>query len=108
MTYVNNHLLSRFSQHNTRLTPGEIVHLPERVQGEEEREGRNGEDIEQHPANHIPLPPHDEHEGLDTIDGRNHDQRQRRDGFAFTRDQVNEIDNLVGLEVNIWSGRREE
>ena len=85
---MNNHLLSRLSQHNTRLTPGEIVHLPERVQGEEEREGRNGENVEHHPSDHVPLPPQDENEGLQTINSDNEDNGNNRNSLVFRSDQI--------------------
>ena len=98
---VHDKLLAGLSQHHTRLTPTEVVHAPEGVEREEEREGRNGENVEQHPANHIPLPTHDKHECLNTIDSRNHDQRQRWDGFALTRDQVNEVDDLITVKIDI-------
>ena len=69
MTYVNNHLLPGFTQHDTRSTPGEIVHPPERVQRQEEREHRHGKDVEYHPADHVPLAAQDEHERLQTVHG---------------------------------------
>lgn len=93
-THMDNHFLSRFAQYNTSLTPREIIHLPERVQGKEERERGDGKDVEQHPANHVPFAAHDEDEGLQTINCGDHDERQCRNGFAFSRNEVDQVDDL--------------
>lgn len=69
---MNDHLLSRFSKNNTSLTPGEIIHPPERIERQEEGEGGDSNDVEQHPSNHVPLAPHDEDESLQAIDSSNH------------------------------------
>ena len=68
-TYVNNHLLAGFTQDDTRLTPREVVHPPERVERKEEREGGDSQDVEDHPADHVPLAAQDEHERLQTVHG---------------------------------------
>ena len=63
-TYMNNHLLSSFADNDACSTPGEVVHSPEGVQRQEEREDRDSKDIEYHPSNHVPFPPHDEDQSL--------------------------------------------
>ena len=78
-TYMDNHLLTGLSQDNTSLTPGEVVHTPERVERQEEREDGNGKDVENHPTNHVPLATKHEHKRLETVDSCNQDDRQRRD-----------------------------
>jgi hypothetical protein len=91
---MNNHLLSRFSQDNTRLTPWEIVHLPEGIQRQEEGERRDSEDVKDHPSNHVPFAPHNEDQCLHTINRGDHNQWERWDGFAECRNQVDEVDDL--------------
>jgi len=58
---MNDHLLSRLAHNNTGLTPREIIHPPERVQGKEEGERRNGSDVENHPTDHVPFAAQNEH-----------------------------------------------
>ena len=45
-TYMYDHLLSALSQNDTSVSPREIVHVPERIQGEEEGEGRNCQNVD--------------------------------------------------------------
>ena len=98
MTYVNDHLLSRLSQHNTSLTPREIVHLPERVEGQEEGEGGDSEDVEHHPPDHVPLATQDEHKRLKTIDSRNHDDGDSGDALVLACNEVDQVHDL-----KLWS-----
>ena len=76
---MNNHLLTRLSQNDTRLTPREVVHAPEGVQGKEEREDRDGQDVEDHPSNHVPLAAQNEYKRLQTVDSSDEDDREGRD-----------------------------
>ena len=92
--YVNDHLLARLSHDQTRLTPREVVHAPEGVERKVERERGNGQDVEDHPTDHVPLATKQEHEGLQTVDGDNHDDRRGRDTLVLSRNQVDEIDDL--------------
>jgi len=71
---MNDDLLPRFTQDDTGSTPREAIHPPEGIEWEHEGEDRDGKDIEDHPSNHVPLPPEDEHGGLQTIHRTNHDQ----------------------------------
>ena len=70
---MDNHLLTGLSQDDTSLTPGEVVHAPERVERQEEREDGNGEDVEDHPTDHVPLATKDEDQRLQTVDSGNED-----------------------------------
>lgn len=91
---MNDDFLARLSQDETSSTPREIVHLPERVQWKEEREGWDGKDVEDHPPDHVPLSAKNEHPRLKTVDGGDHDQRQGGDTFAFACDEIDEIYDL--------------
>ena len=96
---MDDHFLPRLSEHDTGLTPGEIVHLPERVERKREREYGDGEDVEEHPPDHVPLAAEDEDEGLDSVDSDDHDERDRLDLLALCDDQVDEIHDLKNLLV---------
>lgn len=63
-THVYNKFLTLLAKDKTSLTPREIVHPPERIERQPEGEGRDGENIEDHPSNHIPLPSQNKDEGL--------------------------------------------
>jgi hypothetical protein len=93
-TYMDDHLLTLLTQDDTGLTPGEIIHPPKRVEGEEKRKGRDCNDIEDHPTNHIPLTTHDEDQCLETIDSRDHDEGQRWNGLVLSRYQIDQVDDL--------------
>ena len=85
----------------TRLTPREVVHPPEGVERQEEREDRNGEDVEDHPANHIPLAAENEHERLKTVDSRDEDDRQNGDRCMYACSEVDEVDDLRKAHVSV-------
>src|SRR4051812_6456807 len=91
---VDDHLLPRLSEHDTRLTPREVVHLPERVEREVEREDGDGKDVEEHPADHVPLAPQNEYKHLDGVDGDDHDEGDGLDLLVLGGDQVDEVDDL--------------
>lgn len=82
-TNVNNQLLACLSHDYTSLTPGEIVHTPEGVQRQEERESGDSDDVENHPSDHVPLASEDEDHGLDTVDDGQHDEWQSRTRAAL-------------------------
>jgi hypothetical protein len=52
---MDDHLLPSLTHDNTCLTPREVVHPPERVQREKERECGYCDNVKDHPANHVPL-----------------------------------------------------
>lgn len=103
-THVNNHLLTRLSQDDTSLTPGEVVHPPERVQGQEEREDRDSKDVEHHPANHVPLASQDEHKRLQTVHSGNEDDGQGWNSRVRARCEVDEVDNLCRTSARTCKG----
>ena len=91
---MNDHLLAGLAENDTSRTPREVVHLPERVERQEERECRDSDDVEHHPADHVPLAPEDEHQCLKTVDRGNHDDGRRRNGLTLACDKVDEVDDL--------------
>lgn len=91
---MNHELLASFTHDDTGGTPRKIVHLPERIQWKQEGEYWDREDVEHHPANHVPLPANDKDECLKTVDSRDHDKGQCRDRFAQTSGEVDEICDL--------------
>ena len=48
-------LAAFLSSDNTRITPGEVIHVPESIERKTEREYRHGKDIYNHPAYHFPF-----------------------------------------------------
>lgn len=102
-TYVHDEFLPLLTQHHTSLTPREVVHLPERVQRQPERERRNREDVEDHPSDHVPLASEYEDEGLEAVDTSDHDESQLWYLFAFSGNNIDEITNLEGREGSLRS-----
>ena len=90
---MNDHLLAGLAENDTSRTPREVVHLPERVERQEERECRDSDDVEHHPADHVPLATENEHESLKTVHGSDENNGQRRDRCT-SRSQVDEIADL--------------
>lgn len=70
---MNNELLALLADDDTCVTPREVVHLPERVEREVEGEDRDGEEVEDHPADHVPFSAEEEDEHLESVDGGKHD-----------------------------------
>ena len=71
---MNNKFFPLFSENDTSGTPREIIHFPEGIEGKEERKSGNGQNVEDHPTDHIPLASEDEDQGLETVNGGQHDQ----------------------------------
>lgn len=90
--------LATFAENKTSLTPREIVHTPERVKRKVEGEHGDGHEVEDHPANHVPLASEDEYESLETIDGGKHDDGVSWDRLMLSRDQVDKVDDLYDLD----------
>jgi hypothetical protein len=88
-------LFPGLSDDETGGTPREVVHAPERIEREEERKDRDGENVEEHPTDHVPLPAEDEYQRLQTVDGRDHDDRQLRNGLALSGHDVDQVDDLM-------------
>lgn len=87
-------LLATFAHDKTSLSPREIVHLPEGVKRKIEGEDRNGQDVEDHPTDHVPLASEDEHQSLETVYSGKHNNGVRWNRLVLARNQVDEIDNL--------------
>lgn len=96
---MNYELFATLSHDDTRLAPGEIIHVPERVEWDIEREDWNGEDIEYHPADHVPFAPENEHKCLEAVDCCQHDDSKQWDLLVFTDDKINEVDDLCNTLV---------
>jgi hypothetical protein len=94
ISYVNDELLAFLTQHHTRLTPGEVVHFPEGIEREEEGKGGDSQNIEDHPANHVPLASEDENQCLKTVDSCKHDNGKGRNGLSLGGHEVDEVDEL--------------
>lgn len=93
---MNDQLLSTLSNDDSSVSPREVVHRPERVEREVEGEDGNGQDVEDHPPDHVPLASEEEDEDLETVDGSDHDEGEGRDGLSFGGDEVDEVDELKG------------
>lgn len=91
---MDNQFLALLSQDDTSGTPREIVHLPERVQRQEEGECWDGKDVEQHPADHVPFTAEDEDQCLETVDCGKHDQGPHWDRLVFNDDEIDQINQL--------------
>ena len=91
---MNDNLLALFTHHQSRGPPRKVVHLPERVQWQKEGENGNGENVENHPGNHVPPHAEDEDEGLKAVDRCEHDDGEHGDGAAFADDEVKEVSYL--------------
>jgi hypothetical protein len=98
---MNNQLFALFSKDDTGGTPGEIVHLPEGIEREEERECRDSQNVEEHPANHIPFATEDEDQGLEAVNGGQHDQRPQRDDHVGHRNEVYQVNDLIGCQGQV-------
>ena len=91
---MNDHLFSSFTQHDASLTPREVIHPPERIEREEERERGDSDDVEDHPTDHIPFPPHDKHQRLQPIDSGDHDKRKLGNDLVFPCYKVHQVHEL--------------
>lgn len=100
---MNDQLLSTLSNDDSSVSPREIVHRPERVEREVEGEDGDGEDIEHHPADHVPLPSEEEDHDLKTVDSSDHDEGKGRDSLSFGGDEVDEVDELKRKEGQVCS-----
>ena len=89
-----------FDDH-TRVTPREVVLFPEGVERESEREDGESKDVDNHPANMLPLPLDDEDDGLQSVDSGQQDNRNNRELSRLSGDQINEISD-------IGAGRRKD
>lgn len=107
---MDDDLLPGFAQDHARRPPREVVHLPEGVQGEEEGEYGDGENVEKHPPKHVPPSAEEEDECLETVYGSDHDEGGGRDSLPLADHQIDEIADLERVEwlrgVFVISGER--
>jgi hypothetical protein len=112
----DNFLVAAFADNQTRVTPTEVVHAPERVDREEEtvdritarneqvrREVKGGnvrKKVDNHPTYKHELALDDKHERLQTVDRRNHDNGNKRESCFAGSNGDNEVSQL-----NTWSAR---
>jgi hypothetical protein len=99
---MNDQLFALFSKDNTGGTPGEIVHLPEGIEWEEERECGDSQNVEEHPADHIPFATEDKDQGLEAVNGGQHDQRPQRNDLVRHRNEVYQVNDLTGCQKQIY------
>ncbi|KAL0769411.1 hypothetical protein CaCOL14_008719 [Colletotrichum acutatum] len=90
----NDNLLARLAGNDTRVTPVEVVHVPEGVQRQGETEDGNGQDVQNHPANHLPLAANDKDDGLQTVNGTKHDESRDRHHAGVQGDGDNQVDDV--------------
>ncbi|RUS26043.1 hypothetical protein BC938DRAFT_471298 [Jimgerdemannia flammicorona] len=88
ITSDNNLLLLVVTDDDTRVTPREIVKVPKRIYRDEERKEREGQDVDYHPTNVLPLPFDDEDDGFQ------HDYGNQWEGSSIRDDEVDEVDEV--------------
>ena len=64
-----------FADDNTRVTPGEVVLVPEGVDGEDKGIDGEGDEVDYHPSNVLPLSFKNEDQGLKSVHCSYHDDR---------------------------------
>jgi len=102
---VDDQLLSTLSNDHSSVSPREVVHRPERVEREVEGEDGDGEDVEEHPSDHVPLPSEEEDHDLETVDCADHDEGEGRNRLSLGGDEVDEVDELEGKRRKAKSDR---
>jgi hypothetical protein len=88
---VDEQALALLADNLARRTPRKIVHLPERDEREHEREERDREDVQEHPPDVLKLAVQDVDDDLAAVDGRDHDQGERRNRLVLADDHVHEL-----------------
>ena len=96
----NDLLVALLTDDNSRVTPREVILVPERVDGQHKAVDREGDDIDDHPSNVLPLSLDDEDDRLKTIHCSDHDNRDQRKLTGMRTDSVDEIS-----KVNAGSGQ---
>lgn len=111
---MHDHPLPLLPDNLASRTPGEVVHLPERVEREDEGEEGQHEDVDEHPSyatkkeessieeerergegkgrtDVFEFAMEDVDDDLTSVDDSEHDERERRDGLAVVHDEVDEL-----------------
>ena len=123
LSFLSNNLTSRSPVHGvserrkrrrSRISPTEIVHLPETGEREYETEERNGENIDQHPTwgnesarlrktrgrrltDVLEFTMENVDDRLESVDGTEHDEGSRRDSLTVRSDEVDELERFVSF-----------
>jgi hypothetical protein len=118
------HLLTTLSKYNTSISPREIIHVPEWVQRQKEGERGDSKNVDyelpligqrcnytrettwgltQHPSNHVPTQSEDKDQSLQTINGSEHDDTERRNGTSVGDDDVKQVSELHRSSVSLRS-----
>ena len=82
------------AEDDARVAPAEVVLVPEREDRQHERIDGESDDVNNHPANMLPLPLDDEDERLQTVDRGNHDDRYQRKLSRVGCNTVDEISKI--------------
>lgn len=71
--------------------PGEVVLVPEGVDGQDEGVDGESDNVDDHPADVLPLAFDDEDDGLKAVHGRDHDDGYQRELAGVGSDPVDQI-----------------
>lgn len=88
---VDQQALALLADDLARRAPREVVHLPEGHERKDEGEERDREDVKQHPSDVFKLAVEDVDDDLAAVDGRNHDEGERRNRLVLSDHHVNEL-----------------
>lgn len=105
LTHVDDDLLSRLANNDSSVSPREIVHGPEGVEREVEREVGDGKDVEYHPSDHVPFSSEEEDQSLETVDDGQHDDGEGWDGLSFGGNEVYEVCDLQNGSSSVSEDR---
>lgn len=83
------------THHNTRITPREIIKVPVRVDGNQEREDGDSKNRDNHPNDVLPFSVQQENDGLETVHTSNGDDGHDRDARSRCRQHVDEIHQVT-------------
>ena len=92
-------LLSLLANNDTRISPGEVILVPKGIYREDERIDGKGEDVDDHPPYMLPLAFDDENQGLEAIDGGQHDDR---DEWELTGVCCNAVEQVRKVATGGW------
>ncbi len=74
--------------------PGEVVLVPEGVDGQDEGVDGEGDDVDDHPADMLPLAFDDEDDGLQAVHGGDHDDGYERELAGVGGDPVDQVTQI--------------
>src|SRR5690606_25128868 len=82
------------TNNNTGISPGEVIKMPERVEGNKEGEQGNSEDIDDQPSNGLPLSFDDKDKCLKTVNDSQKNQRNSWESLFSCRDNNDQVDQI--------------